>query len=139
MASQRFFDRLSHSPSSHKPIEEQINADRREAHSQYSKVLREYPFYASLPYLGFYTGVAVTGGLAYTHRAALAESFINTSEFTQTIMAGGIGAAIGLSFIPALPLGLLIYYGIFVPNLAEENIIVTYGSKKNLLDKSTQH
>ncbi|WP_067515415.1 AAA family ATPase [Endozoicomonas ascidiicola] len=140
MATNRFFDRLTRNASdSQRPIEEQIKAERKVAKQQFSWVIREYPLYATLPYAAYYAGAFTIGGAVYSYREAIYKYLAASSELATIAFGSGIYISAWFYILPAIPLGQLIYYAAFAPDLAEENLILTYGSKKNLLNKSTQH
>lgn len=140
MANNRFFDRLNVSGGySGQPIEAQVKAGRAEARRQYDWVIREYPLYESIPYLAFYSVAFIVGGTVYAYKDAISNYMLYSSAFTRILMSAGIGAGVGLTIATTIPFGINVYYGIFAPKLAEENLIMAYGAKKKLLDKRTQH
>ena len=139
MANNRFFDRLNDSGSSGQPIEAQIKAGRDEAKRQYYWVLKEHSFYESLPYLAFYVPAFIAAGAAYSYQVAIANYLRTASEFTNVVATVVASMGVGLTITTTIPFMMNVYYGIFTPKLAEENLILAYGAKKAFLDKRTQH
>ncbi|WP_299730225.1 AAA family ATPase [uncultured Endozoicomonas sp.] len=144
MATHRFFDRLTQNgPDSQRFIEEQIKVDRQVAKQQLSWVTREHPLHNSLVftafYAGIYAGLFTIGGVAFNYRYAIRDFFTGYPDFADVLVHAGINIWSLFALYPFIPLSKLFYYAAFPPYLAEENLIITYGSKKNLLNKSTQH
>ncbi|WP_257295476.1 AAA family ATPase [Endozoicomonas sp. YOMI1] len=139
MANNRFFDRLNVSGYAGQPIDAQVRAGRAEAKRQYDWVLKEYSLYESLPYLAFYVPALIVGGTALSYKEAISEFMMTGSAFSSVLVSAAIGMGIGLTVATAIPFTMNVYYGIFAPKLAEENLILAYGAKKAFLDKRTQH
>ncbi|WP_257285523.1 ATP-binding protein [Endozoicomonas sp. SESOKO1] len=139
MANNRFFDRLDAAGYAGQPIDVRVRAGRALARQQFDWVLREYALYESLPYLAFYVPTIVIAGTALAYREALANFLHSTGSFGFLLFSMTFGVGFGLTLATAVPFTMNIYYGIFSPKLAEENLILDYGSKKSLLDKRTQH
>ncbi|WP_066014102.1 AAA family ATPase [Endozoicomonas atrinae] len=139
MANNRFFDRIQVAGYAGQPVDAQVRAGRAEAKRQYDWVLREYSLYESLPYLAFYIPAFIVGGTALAYKDAISNFMVTSSAFGHILISAAIGLGVGITVATAIPFGMNVYYGIFAPKLAEENLILAYGAKKALLDKRTQH
>ena len=139
MANNRFFDRIQVAGYAGQPVDAQVRAGRAEAKRQYDWVLREYSLYESLPYLAFYVPAFIVGGTALAYKDAISNFMVTSSAFGHILISAAIGLGVGITVATVIPFGMNVYYGIFAPKLAEENLILAYGAKKALLDKRTQH
>ncbi|MFK0569826.1 ATP-binding protein [Endozoicomonas sp.] len=140
MVNHRFFDRVSsHASRSGLPIETQIKIGRDETRENYQWVLREYPLYELMPYAAFTTVVAVAGAIAYANSDAIANYFIALSPAGASFRLTALAVLASLSIIPIIQTFIEANHVIFPPTLPEESLILAYGAKKRLLDKSTQH
>ena len=138
MASNRFFDRIR-LVTSEDSVEATVSASRSETQGHYNWIKREYPLYASVPYLAFYSAV-FAGGVATNHYGeSLLNYYANASQTVRLagtfVGSGALGVA--LATMPAFVLNT--YYGIFAPTLPERNLVLDYGAKKHFLDERTQH
>jgi len=138
MASSRFFDRVR-PVTSENSIEANIRAGRDETLWRYRWIMREYPLYSAIPYAAFYSLLLVGGYMANSHQEAIANYFRDASPATLIATNGLLGAGAGVTALTILPFTLNTYYGIFVPPLAEQNLVLDYGAKKHFLDQRTQH
>lgn len=140
MATNRFFDRLN-TAESHpdQPVQDKIKAALIHTRREYNWVLREYPLYESIPYLTFYALSLIAGGAAYTFKDAIDLLLARDSVIVNAILFMGFPLGSALVLASTVPFGMNVYYLAFVPKLAEKNLIIGYGAKKNLLDKRTQH
>ncbi|MGI2028036.1 ATP-binding protein [Endozoicomonas acroporae] len=139
MANNRFFDRLNAPGYGGQPIEAQVRAGWAEAKRQYNWVLKEYSLYESLPYLAFYVPAFAIGGTALSYKGAIYQFVRTSSDFTNLLAIVSFTMVGSLIVATSIPFTMNVYYGIFAPKLAEENLILAYGAKKALLDKRTQH
>lgn len=138
MANGRFFDRVS-PPATEGSIEDVMRASRDATLWQYRWTMREYPLYFSVPYLAFYSALFLGGTVANKHSDAIYDFFLNSPPLTLFV---GLLPAAFLSTVTTaslVPFGMNIYYGVFVPALAEKNLVLDYGEKKHFLDQRTQH
>ena len=138
MASNRFFDRIR-LVTSEDSVEATVRASRSETQGHYSWVKREYPLYASLPYLGFYS-VLFAGGVATNHYGeSLLDYFANAPQAARLAGTFAGSMALGVAAVTLPSFILNTYYGIFAPTLPERNLVLDYGAKKHFLDERTQH
>ncbi|USE35811.1 AAA family ATPase [Endozoicomonas sp. SCSIO W0465] len=139
MANNRFFDRLNVGGYAGQPIGTQVRAGRAEAKRQYDWVLREYTLYESLPYIAFYIPAFMVGATLHAYEVTLSDFILNRSTVNSLLAYMALSLGVAITFATFVPFTMNIYYGIFTPKLAEENLILNYGAKKALLDKRTQH
>ncbi|WP_196221347.1 hypothetical protein, partial [Sansalvadorimonas verongulae] len=140
MASQRFFDRLSHLADSPDyqaaDIGTQVTMGEHAAQRAFSWILREYPLWTLATYGSFYTAV---GALA----SPLASRLWNLYRFASKdvkLFSSMLGIVpVMLIVNPMMVLGGQVYYAMLPPSIPEALLIFQYGAKKNLLSRSTQN
>lgn len=136
MATYRIFDRLDFLPARNSFKRANILGKIRQGEQASKQILwlvqREYPLYTINQHLMAY---AVPLGLLLWNRQYLWQWFLVMNPESKMI----------LTVIPAVllidPISTVcsqIYYATLPPSIPETDLIYTYGSKKNLLDKATQ-
>ena len=138
MASTRFFDRVRPNTSENS-IAATIRANRDETLWRYWWIMREYPLYSALPYVAFYSSLLLGAYVAGRSPEVIANYFRNASPLTILTGASFLSMGAAVTAVSTIPFTLNTYYGIFVPSLAEQNLVLDYGAKKHFLDHRTQH
>ncbi|MET4694166.1 AAA family ATPase [Endozoicomonas lisbonensis] len=136
MAREHFFDRISVAPStSGLTVKEQVDYYRQQTRQQLKDICQEYPM-----------NEAITYGKPTAAAALIAALFIRASKhfnqadevtlFTSALALGWGAGYYGL--ICLKDLAIQGYYFLHPPQLHEADLIIQYGSKKNLLPGSMQ-
>ncbi|MCL6272005.1 AAA family ATPase [Sansalvadorimonas sp. 2012CJ34-2] len=138
LASQRLFDRMvdtSSNPPNESNIQQLILSHAKVAERELNKAMREYPFYNAVSYS--ISTVIVALPILASWRT-LQNAFFRLPEIVQILSTSLIPPCTMLALIPIASISLQAYFAVAPPALAEENLVIQYGSKKNFLAPSTQ-
>lgn len=140
MASQRLFDRLNYLNEFQEfrqaDVVTQVKMGEQAAQRAFSWIVREYPLRTMAMYGAFY---GIVGAMLTVIVPTAIEAFMAAPRDVKLIASLMITAPSLLLVNPLAVMGGQAYYSVLPPSIPEASLVLQYGGKKNLLDKSTQN